>query len=148
AEAFQNRHHGGSLSARRHGSLGCRGCLRLDLLDQVEATVDVAERESTELGEFEFPPLHAQQPLDDLLRKPVADDGGGNATDDGVRRTSLVTTDPAAITAPSPTFTPAVTLTLCPVHTSLPMVTCLNMSGVRSSRTKSLYSSTQSNDLG
>src|SRR5262249_18657299 len=28
------------------------------------------------------------------------------------------------------------------------MVTCLNMSGVRSSRTKSLYSSTQSNDLG
>src|SRR5262249_60820681 len=62
--------------------------------------------------------------------------------------TSLVTTDPAAITAPSPTLTPAVTLTLWPVHTSLPMVTCLNMSGVRSSRTKSLYSSTQSNDLG
>src|SRR5262249_47292634 len=53
------------------------------------ATVDVAERESTELGEFEFPPLHAQQPLDDLLRKPVADDGGGNATDDGVRRNVL-----------------------------------------------------------
>src|SRR6202022_1807184 len=60
----------------------------------------------------------------------------------------LLATEPAAITAPSPMLTPAMTLTLCPVHTSLPTVTCLNMSGVRSSRTSSLYCSTQSNEFG
>ena len=62
--------------------------------------------------------------------------------------TSLVTTEPAAMMAPSPTLMPAMTLTLWPVHTSLPIDTCLNMSGVRASRSKSLYSSTQSNELG
>src|SRR5262245_30266370 len=70
-------------------SLGCRRRLRLDLLDQVEAAVDVAERQATQLREFEFPPLHTQQPLDGLFRKPVADDCGGNATDDGVGRDVL-----------------------------------------------------------
>src|SRR5262249_17492814 len=72
-----------------HRSLGCRRRVRLDLLDQVEAAVDVAERQATELREFEFPPLHAQQTLDSLLGKPVADDRGGNATDDGVGRNVL-----------------------------------------------------------
>src|SRR6516165_12708529 len=49
AEALQDRHQRGGLSARRHRSARYRGRLRLDLLDQVEATIDVAEREATEL---------------------------------------------------------------------------------------------------
>src|ERR1700730_8373283 len=48
AEAFQDWHQGGGLSARRHRSLDCRGRLRLDLFDQIEAAVDVAEREATQ----------------------------------------------------------------------------------------------------
>src|SRR5262249_57601718 len=52
-------------------SLGCRPRLRLDLLDQVEAAVDVAERQATELREFKFPPFHPQQPLDRLFGKSV-----------------------------------------------------------------------------
>ena len=45
-------------------------------------------------------------------------------------------------------LTPGMTLTLWPVQTSFPTVTCANISAVRSSRAKLLYSSTQSNDLG
>src|SRR5262249_37577762 len=53
------------------------------------AAVDIAEREATQLREFELPPLHAQQTLDGPFVKPIANDGGGNTTDDGVGRNVL-----------------------------------------------------------
>src|SRR5439155_937333 len=48
--------------------------------------------------------------------------------------TSFVTTEPAPMIAPSPTETPPMMLTLWPVHTSLPIATDWNMSGVRARR--------------
>src|SRR5205807_1594320 len=72
-----------------HRSVDCGRRLCLDLLDEVEAALDVAEWKTTELREFEFPPFYPQEPLDGFVREAVADDLSWDSTDDRIGRNIL-----------------------------------------------------------
>jgi len=122
---------------------------RANLLDPIEAALDIAEWQAAQFGQLELPPFEPQQPLDGSVRKPHAPQLGG-ARRRRWRRAAHLWSRPIRRRSPRRRRpeTPGRMLTLCPVHTSLPIVTRETCRGFRSSRANSLYSGTQSKERG